>query len=80
MLWCRSSSTNSFQDARADVILKYSADEARNLKSYGEFPETVRINETVTIGEEGIEDDIEFDDVDSSEEENDLGVGGIDDI
>jgi len=69
-----------YQDARADVILKYSADEARNLKSYGEFPETVRINETVTIGEEGIEDDIEFDDVDSSEEENDLGVGGIDDI
>ena len=50
------------------------------MKSYGEFPETVRINETVTIGEEGIEDDIEFDDVDSSEEENDLGVGGIDDI
>jgi len=69
-----------YQDARADVILKYSADEARNLKSYGEFPETVKINETVTFGEEGIEDDIEFDDVDSSEEENDLGVDGIDNI
>ena len=25
------------QDAKADVILKYSADEARNLKSYGEI-------------------------------------------
>ena len=25
------------QDAKADVILKYSADEARNLKSYGEM-------------------------------------------
>merc|ERR1712203_1210254 len=24
-----------YQDAKADVILKYSADEARNLKSYG---------------------------------------------
>merc|ERR1711993_155540 len=60
-----------YRDARADVILKYSPEEARNLKSYGEFPETVK------IGEEGIEDDIEFDDVDSSEEENDLGVGGI---
>ena len=69
------------QDAKADVILKYSADEARNLKSYGEtivmfvglescafllwseslqvimswllshssgeFPESVKINETV---------------------------------
>ena len=68
------------QDARADVILKYSADEARNLKSYGEFPETVKINETVSFGEEGIDDDIEFDDVESSDEENDLGVDGIDNI
>ena len=68
------------QDARADVILKYSPEEARNLKSYGEFPETVKINETVTFGEEGFDDDIEFDDVDSSEEENDLGVEGIDNI
>merc|ERR1711987_24168 len=53
-----------YQDARADVILKYSADEARNLKSYGELPETVKINDTVSFGEEG-DDDIEFDDVDS---------------
>jgi len=67
-----------YQDAKADVILKYSADEARNLKSYGEFPETVKINETVTFGEDGGDDEIEFDDVDSSEEEND--IGGIDDI
>jgi len=67
-----------YQDAKADVILKYSADEARNLKSYGEFPETVKINETVTFGEDGIDDEIEFDDVESSEEENE--IGGIDDI
>ena len=39
--------TSRPQDAKADVILKYSADEARNLKSYGEFPESVKINETV---------------------------------
>lgn len=70
-----------YQDCKADVILKYSADEARNLKSYGEFPETVKINETVTFGEEGFDDDIEFDDVSSSEDEGDgLGAGGIDDI
>jgi translation initiation factor 1A len=50
------------------------------LKSYGEFPETVKINETVTFGEEGIDDDIEFDEVDSSEEENDIGADGIDNI
>merc|ERR1719192_1054050 len=65
---------------QSDIILKYSPEEARNLKSYGEFPETVKINETVTFGEEGFDDDIEFDDVDSSEEENDLGVEGIDNI
>lgn len=67
-----------YQDAKADVILKYSADEARNLKSYGEFPETVKINETVTFGEDGFDDEIEFDDVESSEEEHE--IGGIDDI
>lgn len=66
-----------YQDAKADVILKYSADEARNLKSYGEFPETVKINETVTFNED-YDDEIEFDDVESSEEEND--IGGIDAI
>jgi len=69
-----------YQDAKADVILKYSADEARNLKSYGEFPETVKINETVTFGEDGGGDDeIEFDDV-SSESGEDNDIGGIDDI
>lgn len=30
-----------YQDAKADVILKYNADEARNLKTYGEIPDSV---------------------------------------
>lgn len=34
-----------YQDGKADVILKYSAEEARALKSYGELPESLRINE-----------------------------------
>ena len=29
-----------YQDTKADVILKYTPDEARNLKTYGELPET----------------------------------------
>jgi len=29
-----------YQDSKADVILRYNPDEARNLKSYGELPET----------------------------------------
>jgi len=67
-----------YQDAKADVILKYSADEARNLKSYGEFPESVKINETVEFGGEG-DDDIEFDEVDSSGSGSDDGddIDGI---
>jgi hypothetical protein len=35
-----------FQDEKVDIVHKYSADEARNLKQYGELPETARINET----------------------------------
>lgn len=35
-----------YQDAKADVIMKYSADEARNLKLYGELPDNARINDT----------------------------------
>jgi len=58
-----------YQDAKADVILKYTADEARNLKSYGEFPESVKINETVDFhGGDDNNDNIEFDDVDSEDD------------
>jgi translation initiation factor 1A len=35
-----------YQDDKADVIMKYTADEARVLKQYGELPENIRINDT----------------------------------
>jgi len=61
-----------YQDAKADVIQKYSADEARNLKSYGEFPDTIKINDTGGAFVEGdLDDDIEFDDVESDESGSD---------
>lgn len=60
-----------YQDSKADVILKYTPDEARNLKTYGEFPESVRINETVTFVEDGFDEDIEFGDEISSEDDAD---------
>merc|ERR1719323_1097685 len=64
-----------YQDAKADVILKYSADEARNLKSYGEFPDTIKISDNVPGFVEGdLDDVIEFDDVDS----DDSGSGAED--
>jgi translation initiation factor 1A len=53
-------SLREFQDAKADVILKYSADEARNLKAYGELPETAKINETDTFPADG-DDEVQFD-------------------
>ena len=56
-----------YQDEKGDVILKYTSDEARNLKAYGELPETARINETaVDMANEGEADDscaFEFDEI-----------------
>merc|ERR1719431_918506 len=68
-----------YQDAKADVILKYSTDEARNLKSYGEFPESVKINETVDFVGGDLDDDIEFgsDVADGSGSEDGDDIDGI---
>lgn len=55
-------SLRDFQDDKADVIVKYTADEARNLKAYGELPENAKINETDTFGEEDGECTFEFGD------------------
>jgi len=53
-------SLRDFQDGKADVIMKYNSDEARQLKTYGELPETAKINESTVGGEEGDEDDAQF--------------------
>merc|ERR1712216_417333 len=54
-----------FQDEKADVILKYTAEEARSLKAYGELPDSIRVNETDTFEEERDENDdfFDFDDI-----------------
>jgi translation initiation factor 1A len=55
-------SLRDYQDEKGDVILKYSADEVRSLKAYGELPKSANINETDTYGEEDVGDcNIEFD-------------------
>jgi len=64
--------------------LKYSADEARSLKAYGELPENAKINETDTYGDQGDEGiGFEFDE-DRDESDSDDGKDGkeldIDDI
>jgi translation initiation factor 1A len=57
-----------FQDEKVDIIHKYTADEARNLKQYGELPENARINETavdMAMADDNGDDDIgiAFDDI-----------------
>ena len=77
-------SLRDYQDEKGDVILKYTADEARALKACKELPETAKINETETFGADGDDDcNFEFGDaVDSSSEElkNGRNEISIDDI
>jgi len=78
-------SLRDYQDEKGDVILKYSADEARSLKAYGELPESAKINETDTYGQEGDGDcNFEFDEDRSESGSDDEGKGAkdieIDDI
>mmetsp|Transcript_108777 Transcript_108777/g.314088 ORF Transcript_108777/g.314088 Transcript_108777/m.314088 type:complete len:143 (+) Transcript_108777:72-500(+) len=54
-------SLRDFQDEKGDIIVKYTSDEARNLKTYGELPDNVRINETDVMDGELSEDGVEFD-------------------
>eukprot|EP01112_Ceratiomyxa_fruticulosa_P007372 TRINITY_DN1909_c0_g1_i1.p1 TRINITY_DN1909_c0_g1~~TRINITY_DN1909_c0_g1_i1.p1 ORF type:complete len:151 (+),score=33.65 TRINITY_DN1909_c0_g1_i1:240-692(+) len=65
-----------YQDDKADVILRYNADEARSLKAYGELPEHAKINETDTFEGAGEDIPFEFADVDddgsNSDSEPDL--------
>lgn len=57
-----------YQDNKADVILKYTPDEARNLKAYGELPDSVNID---ALGNDDQGDDITFDDMDEFDGDDD---------
>ncbi|RYP45656.1 hypothetical protein DL768_008045 [Monosporascus sp. mg162] len=80
-------SLRDYQDEKGDVILKYTADEARSLKAYGELPENAKINETDTYARGDDDDQCNFEfDEDRESEDEDVGPGGtgkevdIDDI
>ena len=45
-----------FQDGKADIIGKYSNEEARNLKMLGELPSTAKIGEATTFGDDDEEE------------------------
>jgi len=65
-----------YQDNKADVILKYTPDEARNLKAYGELPESVNINDALGGGED-MDDNITFDDVEDDYDEDGDDIDNI---
>eukprot|EP00428_Durinskia_dybowskii_P069069 CAMPEP_0170401122 /NCGR_PEP_ID=MMETSP0117_2-20130122/24855_1 /TAXON_ID=400756 /ORGANISM="Durinskia baltica, Strain CSIRO CS-38" /LENGTH=142 /DNA_ID=CAMNT_0010657901 /DNA_START=115 /DNA_END=543 /DNA_ORIENTATION=+ len=58
-----------FQPDKADVIHKYTTEEARNLQAFGELPTNARINQTAVDmaldGADGAEEDtgIDFDEI-----------------
>lgn len=56
-----------YQDEKADVIMKFTADEARVLKQYGELPEHIRINDTDVMFEGEDKENQEFFDFDDVE-------------
>mmetsp|Transcript_14107 Transcript_14107/g.29529 ORF Transcript_14107/g.29529 Transcript_14107/m.29529 type:complete len:142 (+) Transcript_14107:73-498(+) len=64
-VWCNQGdivlvSLRDFQDEKGDIITKYTSEEARNLKTYGELPDGVKINEMDVEGELS-SDGVEFD-------------------
>ncbi|CDK25783.1 unnamed protein product [Kuraishia capsulata CBS 1993] len=71
-------SLRDFQDDQCDVVHKYNADEARALKSAGELPESAKINETDTFGQDEDEDvNFEFGAADSDSDEDELDIDDI---
>jgi hypothetical protein len=65
----------TYQDDKADVIMKYHADEARELKRMREIPENINITETSTSTNEGLEDvvfDERYNDEELSDDEKGL--------
>ncbi|KAF5922826.1 hypothetical protein HPG69_013171 [Diceros bicornis minor] len=59
-----------YRSNKADVILKYNADEGIRLKAYGKFPKHAKLNETDTFGA-GEDDEIQFDDTGDNEKDHD---------
>ena len=51
-----------YQDDKVDIIHKYNADEARNLKAYGELPDTAKLGAAAGVdGGEDEDEEVPFD-------------------
>ena len=62
-----------FGDEKADVIMKYYDDEAKELKDLGEIPEHIKINE----GDFGFDEDDGIEFIEEGKEEEDLNIDTI---
>lgn len=69
-------SLREYQDEKGDVILKYSADEARALKAAGEIPEHITINDAAVEPSGGGDEAGGFEFGDDSDSSSDDGAGG----
>lgn len=56
-------SLRDFRDEEADVVRKYTADEARSLQASGELPESAKINDPEASGTGEEDNEFEFGDV-----------------
>ncbi|CAF1114204.1 unnamed protein product [Adineta steineri] len=63
-----------YQDDKADVIMRYLADEARELKRIREIPDNINIAESTTNNTDGL-DDVIFDERYNNEESDDDEAG-----
>ncbi|TIB77857.1 hypothetical protein E3Q23_01052 [Wallemia mellicola] len=71
-------SLREFEDEKADIIHKYSPDEARALKQYGELPSEARINENEAFGDDDLEGEIEFGEQEEEGEDDDSEESDVD--
>jgi len=55
-------SPRDFQDEKDDIVVRYTPEEARKLKTHSELPDTVKINETDIVYGELSDDGFIFDD------------------
>ncbi|CAD6592342.1 MAG: Translation initiation factor 1A [Alectoria sarmentosa] len=71
-------SLRDYQDEKGDVILQYSADEARSLKRLGTLEEWDADLRYPRYGHEGVDDNVKFDeDRDYSSDDKDIDVDEI---
>lgn len=73
-------SLREYQDDKGDVIVKFSAEEARELKAMGEIPEHTTINETTVgppAGAAGEEGGFEFGEASDSSDGEDVDVDAV---